>query len=122
VPPSDRAGLAATPGVTDLSSYLTDFVETAGAVESLDLVVTVDTSVAHLAGGLGEPVWGLLPSGSGWRWVLGREDRPWYPTMRLFRQSGNEGWGGVVSRVGAELRAVSGGARERLLPPGGMVR
>ncbi|HMK69284.1 MAG TPA: hypothetical protein VK433_12105, partial [Stellaceae bacterium] len=108
--------------VTDLSPYLTDFVETAGAVESLDLVVTVDTSVAHLAGALGKPVWVLLPSVPDWRWLLDREDSPWYPTMRLFRQTGNEGWGGVVSRVGAELRAVSGGARERLLPPGRMVR
>jgi len=108
--------------VTDLSPYLTDFVETAGAVESLDLVVTVDTSVAHLAGALGKPVWVLLPSVPDWRWLLDREDSPWYPTMRLFRQIGNEGWGGVVSRVAAELRAVSGGSRDRLLPSGGGVR
>jgi hypothetical protein len=105
--------------VTDLSAYLSDFVETAGAVEGLDLVVTVDTSVAHLAGALGKAVWVLLPEVPDWRWLLDREDSPWYPTMRLFRQSGSSGWGSVVSRVAAELSAVAGGARERLLPGSG---
>jgi len=116
----DRAAFAATPGVADLSPYLSTFSETAGAIEALDLVVTIDTSVAHLAGALGKPVWVLLPLVPDWRWLLGREDSPWYPTMRLFRQSGSEGWGGVMSRVAAELAAVAGGARERLLPGGGV--
>jgi len=119
VPAIDRADFAAAAGVTDLSAYLSDFVETAGAVEGLDLVVTVDTSVAHLAGALGKAVWVLLPEVPDWRWLLDREDSPWYPTMRLFRQSGSSGWGSVVSRVAAELSAVAGGARERLLPGSG---
>ena len=63
-----------------------DFADTAGAVDALDLVITVDTSVAHLAGALGKPVWVLLPWVTDWRWMLNREDNPWYPTMRLFRQ------------------------------------
>jgi hypothetical protein len=119
VPVVDRAALAASAGVTDVSPYLSDFVETAGAVESLDLVVTVDTSVAHLAGALGKPVWVLLPGVPDWRWLLDREDSPWYPTMRLFRQLGSSGWGSVVSRVAEELSAVAGGARERLLAGAG---
>jgi Flp pilus assembly protein TadD len=119
VPVVDRAAFAASAGVTDVSPYLSDFVETAGAVESLDLVVTVDTSVAHLAGALGKPVWVLLPGVPDWRWLLDREDSPWYPTMRLFRQLGSSGWGSVVSRVAEELSAVAGGARERLLAGAG---
>jgi hypothetical protein len=119
LPEADRASLAAASGVADFSPYLSNFSETAAAIEGLDLVITIDTSVAHLAGALGKPVWVLLPLVPDWRWLLGREDSPWYPTMRLFRQSGPEGWGGVVSRVAAELGAVAGGARERLLPGGG---
>lgn len=71
--------------VLDLSAELTDFVETAAAICALDLVITVDTSVAHLAGALGRPVWLLLPFAPDFRWLLEREDSPWYPTMRLFR-------------------------------------
>ena len=74
--------------IDDLAPAFGDFVESAGAVAALDLVITVDTSVAHLAGALGRPVWLLLPWVTDWRWMLNREDNPWYPTMRLFRQSG----------------------------------
>ena len=81
---ADLRKLPAAANVIDLSARLADFAETAAAIEQLDLVITVDTSVAHLAGGLGKPTWLLLPWVTDWRWLLGREDSPWYPTMRLF--------------------------------------
>ena len=72
--------------IDDLSPWLTDFAETAAAVRRLDLVISVDTAVAHLAGALGRPTWLLLRQPPEWRWLLEREDSPWYPTARLFRQ------------------------------------
>ncbi|MBR0846285.1 tetratricopeptide repeat protein [Bradyrhizobium diazoefficiens] len=113
---SRAAELSSHPDVTDLSGALIDFAETAAAMSALDLVITVDTSVAHLAGALGKPVWLLLPVVSDWRWMLGREDSPWYPTMRLFRQRHGESWNDVMPRVADELTAVLGGAREKLTP------
>ena len=89
--------------VFDLSPQLTDFSETAGAISQLDLVISVDTSVAHLAGALGHAVWTLLPFTADWRWLLERDDSPWYPTMRLFRQSHRNDWGTVLHRVETEL-------------------
>ena len=102
--------------IIDLSRELEDFAETAGAVAALDLVVTVDTSVAHLAGALARPVWLLLPWVTDWRWMLHREDSPWYPTMRLFRQQRGEDWTSVIARVARELRALTGGDRAGLTP------
>jgi tetratricopeptide (TPR) repeat protein len=102
--------------VTDLSAELTDFSETAGAMAALDLVISTDTSVPHLAGALGRPVWLLLSRVVDWRWFLEREDSPWYPTMRLFRQDEAGSWEPVVARVAAELSAVASGAREKLTP------
>ena len=112
------AALAAHPTikVADLSSQLEDFAETAGAIAALDLVIAVDTSVAHLAGALGKPVWVLLPWVTDWRWLLGREDSPWYPTMRLFRSRQDETLHHVVARVATELAAVASGAAARLTP------
>lgn len=78
----------------------------AAIVERLDLVITVDTMYAHLAGALGRPVWVLLPFAPDWRWMLGREDSPWYPTMRLFRQPSRGAWAAVVERVRSELEAM----------------
>ena len=75
-----------------LPAAFEDFVDTAAAIDALDLVITVDTSVAHVAGALGKPVWVLLPWVTDWRWLLNREDNPWYPTMRLFRQKRGEDW------------------------------
>ena len=72
--------------IIDLSNHLVNFASTANFIEQLDLVITVDTAVGHLAGALGKPVWVLLPFSPDWRWLLEREDSPWYPTMRLFRQ------------------------------------
>lgn len=87
----------------DLGAELTAFADTAAIVANLDLVITIDSSLAHLAGALGKPVWILLNKGSDWRWLLEREDSPWYPTARLFRQSTPGGWQEVVLRIEGEL-------------------
>ena len=91
--------------VTDLAPRLGDFADTAAALADLDLVITVDTAVAHLAGAMGRPVWVMLPYAPDWRWILGRDESPWYPTMRLFRQTAPGDWTGVVARIRAELDA-----------------
>lgn len=88
----------------DLSDGLTDFAETAAAMENLDLIVTVDTAVAHLAGALGRPVWLLLPRNCDWRWLKDREDSPWYPTARLFRQRVRGDWSDPVASMFKELQ------------------
>ena len=80
-----------------------DFADTAALVELMDVVVTVDTSVAHLAGAMGKAVWILLPFNPDWRWLLDREDSPWYPTARLFRQPAIGDWASVIDRVREEL-------------------
>jgi tetratricopeptide (TPR) repeat protein len=85
--------------ITDLSPYLQDFADTAAAIAALDLVITIDTAVAHLAGALGKPVWVLLPYIPDWRWLLDRSDSPWYPTMRLFRQPQPDDWAGAWQQV-----------------------
>jgi hypothetical protein len=89
--------------IQDLGSQLGDMADTAAAIAQLDLVITVDTSIAHLAGALGKPVWVLLTYLPDWRWMLHREDTPWYPTMRLFRQTQPGDWQGVLDRVSQEL-------------------
>ncbi len=86
-------------GVHNLAEDLVDFGETAAAISVLDLVITVDTAVAHLAGSLSRPVWLLLPYASDWRWMLDRDDTPWYPSMKLFRQQAPGEWGDVVDRA-----------------------
>lgn len=96
--------------IPDLESGLLDFAETAAVVQALDLVITVDTAMAHLAGALGRPVWTLLSAFPDWRWMLDREDSPWYPTMRLFRQRRAGDWTTVVQEVASALRRhVEGG-------------
>ncbi len=82
---------------------LKDFSDTAAVIDLLDLVITVDTSVAHLAGAMGRQVWILLPTNSDWRWLLDRNDSPWYPTARLFRQDNSRSWENVIARVHAAL-------------------
>lgn len=89
--------------VIDHSKALTDFAATAELIETLDLVISVDTAVAHLAGAMGKPVWVMLPFVPDWRWMTGRGDSPWYPTMRLFRQSSWGDWGGVVEEIKCNL-------------------
>ena len=101
----DREVLAST-AIVDLTQGLSDFDETSALVSCLDLAITVDTSVAHLAGGLGCPVWILLPYTPDYRWMLDREDSPWYPTARLFRQAESREWSGVLERMRVELGAL----------------
>ena len=93
--------------IADLSPWLADFAETAAAVCRLDLVISVDTSVAHLAGALGRPTWLLLRYPPEWRWLLDREDSPWYPTARLFRQRKEGDWPGVAREVAATLAQMA---------------
>ncbi|MDP9172421.1 MAG: tetratricopeptide repeat protein [Planctomycetota bacterium] len=83
----------------DWTQELTDFADTAALINNLDLVISVDTAVVHLAGTMGKPVWTLLPFAPDWRWMLGREDSPWYPTMRLFRQTKERNWDGPIARL-----------------------
>lgn len=90
-------------GVLDLTAHITDFADTAAMMAELDLIITVDTAAAHLAGALGRPVWTLLPFVPDWRWGLEKEDTPWYPTMRLFRQMTIGDWDSVILRVAEEL-------------------
>ena len=91
----------------DLAPMLGDFTDTAHTVMNLDLVIAVDTAVAHLAGALGRPVWVLLPFDPDWRWLLDRSDSPWYPTMRLFRQPAPGRWDEVIARVVESLNSLS---------------
>jgi tetratricopeptide (TPR) repeat protein len=102
--------------IEDLSPELGDFEQTAGAVMALDLVITVDTSVAHLAAALGKPTWLLVPWTADWRWMLEREDTPWYPTMRLFRQRRGQDWAEVVARVAAKVGSVINRDKTLLTP------
>ncbi|WP_145022901.1 tetratricopeptide repeat protein [Geobacter argillaceus] len=121
-PPELLAPLAGVPGVTlyrlqvgddapappfplvDHTGLIHDFADTAALISCLDLVITIDTAVAHLAGGLGKPVWLMLPPTGDWRWMTGREDSPWYPTMRIYRQETPGDWSGLVARLVASLR------------------
>jgi ADP-heptose:LPS heptosyltransferase len=89
--------------VWDGSSQEQDLAETAALISTLDLVVTTDTCIAHLAGAMGKPVWILLPHLADWRWMQERETTPWYPTARLLRQSKPDDWAGVVERASEDL-------------------
>ncbi len=93
--------------IVDSSGGLKDLADTAALIANLDLIIAVDTAVAHLAGAMGKPVWTLLPYVSDWRWLLDREDTPWYPTMRLFRQTCRGDWDGALVRVTEELRLAA---------------
>ena len=110
VRPADARILAAHPDVMQAREHLKDFADTAALMATLDLVITVDTSVAHLAGALGKPMWLLLPYVPDWRWLLERETSPWYPTARLFRQDASRRYEAVVARVRDTLqRAIDNG-------------
>jgi hypothetical protein len=93
--------------IIDLAHEQQDFADTAAIIANLDMVISIDTSVAHLAGAMAQPVWVLLRKCPDWRWLLGREDSPWYPTARLFHQSTLGNWPEVVARVEGELRRLA---------------
>jgi ADP-heptose:LPS heptosyltransferase len=90
--------------LVDYTEEIKDFSDTAALIQNLDLVLSVDTAVAHLAGALGKPIWTLLPFVPDWRWMLNREDSPWYPTMKLFRQPAPRDWESVINRIEEALK------------------
>jgi ADP-heptose:LPS heptosyltransferase len=100
---SDAALLSDCRNVLHLGEELSDFADTAAVISLLDLVISADTSVAHLAGAIGKPAWILIPLAPDFRWLLAREDSPWYPTARLFRQQQLGDWNSVLERVRAAL-------------------
>lgn len=116
--PGDAERLAAHPNLVSLGDRLEDFTDTAAIISELDLVVTVDTSIAHLAGALGKPVWILVAFAADWRWLHGRDDSPWYPSARLFRQTAIGDWDGVVDRLAAAIGTFRRDWSETLATPG----
>jgi tetratricopeptide (TPR) repeat protein len=114
VRPADAAYLRERGGIIDLTAHLSDFVETAALLSCLDLIITVDTSVAHLAGALSRPTWLMLPYTPDYRWLLDRDDSPWYPTIRLFRQDARRDYAPVVETVRSKLEALIAAPRASL--------
>ena len=92
--------------IADVGAVLSDFYDTAARMAELDLLITVDTSVAHIAGALGVRTWLLLPFAPDWRWLLTRSDSPWYPSLTLYRQTDEGDWSAVMARVAADLDQV----------------
>ena len=101
--PSEELGILPALGLRDHRADLTDFAETAALIDNLDLVITIDTAVAHLAGAMGKPVWLMLQHVADWRWLRYRADSPWYPTARLFRQAAPGDWHGLSVEVATAL-------------------
>jgi Tfp pilus assembly protein PilF len=89
--------------IISLAEHISDWTDTAQAILQLDLVITVDTAICHLAGALGKPVWTLIGSSPDWRWMLGRDDSPWFPTMSLFRQPARDDWRPVMDQINSAL-------------------
>lgn len=103
---TDLAGLTQCPNIVRLDEALSDFADTAAVIEQLDLVIAVDTAVAHLAGALGKPVFVLISYIQDWRWLTDRADSPWYPTARIFRQPAPGDWDGAITEVARALAAL----------------
>jgi tetratricopeptide (TPR) repeat protein len=103
------AQLAALPGAQRIAPLpaTTTLADTAALIAELDLIVSVDTAIAHLAGALARPCWVMLPFAPDWRWMLGHDDSPWYPTLRLFRQGAAHDWSGVIARIASELTSLA---------------
>jgi ADP-heptose:LPS heptosyltransferase len=95
------------PQIANLSEGRESFADTAAIVSWMDLIISIDTSIVHLAGALAKPVWILLSFAADWRWLLDRDDSPWYPTARLFRQPDRGDWTTVIQRVAKELSAYA---------------
>ena len=110
---TDQALLDQTRVIRFFGGAIEDFSDTAALIDLMDLVITVDTSVAHLAGALGKEVWILLPFNPDWRWLLERSDSPWYQSARLFRQPAMGDWNSVLAQVAAELGANRGNGENR---------
>jgi tetratricopeptide (TPR) repeat protein len=104
---SDSIALEGAKNMLDFGADLRDFSDTAALISKMDLVITVDTAVAHLAGAMGKPVWILLAAHADWRWMENREDSPWYPSARLFRQRKPGDWDGVIHRVRQALAGLT---------------
>lgn len=105
----EGASVAAPQGmpIRDFSAEIRDFSDTAALIANMDLVITIDTAVAHLAGALGKPLWIMLPTSADWRWLINRDDTPWYPSARLFRQTKPGDWRDVIARVANQLATES---------------
>src|ERR1700746_3962756 len=116
---NDATALQDRSDVLHYGDELGNFSDTAAIISNLDLVISVDTSVVHLAGALGKPVWILLPFVPDWRWLLDREDSPWYPAARLFRQATRGDWSRVIEKVSAELGVAAATVRGSGAPPAG---
>jgi hypothetical protein len=106
VPEKDRKALESLPQFRNIGETLIDFADTAALIENLDMVISADTAVAHLAGALGRTVWIMLRHSGEWRWLLERSDSPWYPTARIFRQKVRGDWAGVVSEITRQLQVL----------------
>jgi ADP-heptose:LPS heptosyltransferase len=101
----DELELRETP-ILDPRAHLADFSDTAALIECLDLVISVDTAVVHVAGALGKPAWILLSTDSDWRWMLERSDSPWYPSARLFRQPIAGDWDSLMAEVAGQFETL----------------
>ena len=108
---------ATPPLIVDLTSHIEDFGDTAALLEQLDLLISIDTSVPHLAGALGKPVWLLTPYIAQWRWLQYRSDSPWYPSFRLFRQPAPNAWEPVLAQVKQALSIPQNSVRSSVHPP-----
>jgi tetratricopeptide (TPR) repeat protein len=103
MPEADSQAVASTPRIRVFDAEITDFEDTAALIAEMDLIISVDTSLAHMAGSMGRDCWVMLPFNPDWRWLLDREDSPWYPTLRLFRQKRPGDWAGVLEDIRAAL-------------------
>jgi hypothetical protein len=100
---ADKATLESKTGIAHFGDELRDFADTAALCELMDMVISVDTSVVHLSGAMGKPIWVMLPFSSDWRWMYDRSDSPWYESARLYRQESQGDWESVLARVSADL-------------------